>query len=371
MHRLTWVTHLPAPYRIPVFRALQRRWDLEIHCTERDSRIGSVGSRNRGDDWRADHFPDLDFRELRTARVHWRDVPLYILLPGSRARRVRASDVILIGGWEVPAYWQYLLMAKFRRVPTVGFYESPAATNTFSRGPVRHARAWFLRQLNAVVTPGEAATESLRQMGLRDERIFQGFNAVDVEYFWSRAQQSTRSPHVGRRYLYVGQLIQRKRVRQLLEHFLRSASPEDTLTFVGAGEQQATLEEDTARLGASGRVSIRPQVPNDALPEIYAEHDVLCLVSEREVWGLVVNEALASGLSVIVTEGAGVAASVHDMPGVHIVSDDLSNLGDTFAERPERPAVVPPILRHTPQRFAEVFSQAFDFALTSAGRSRL
>src|SRR5829696_7103298 len=117
--RILWITNLAAPYRIPVWRALGNLAAVDVALTESDDHLGPWSSLNRDIDWRSSAYPDVSFISLHTAKTEWRGRPLYFLLPRSGLGRMRELDGVLIGGWEVPAYWQVLALSKLRGVRTV------------------------------------------------------------------------------------------------------------------------------------------------------------------------------------------------------------------------------------------------------------
>jgi len=76
--------------------------------------------------------------------------------------------------------------------------------------------------------------------------------------------------------------------------------------FIGDGEERASIEARAAALGIANSTSIAGFVNQRELPDWYAAADSLVLPSDsRETWGLVVNEAMAAGLPVIVSDAAG------------------------------------------------------------------
>ena len=89
-----------------------------------------------------------------------------------------------------------------------------------------------------------------------------------------------------------------------------------------------------------------------------------------------VNEALAAGLQVIVSDSCGVAPSVAGMAGVRVVDRDLTGLPDALrdAARTWRgPIRDPEILQHTPEAFAAVLDSTFRALLavrSARGRRR-
>jgi glycosyltransferase involved in cell wall biosynthesis len=202
-----------------------------------------------------------------------------------------------------------------------------------------------------------------------------GFNAVDVTEFHKAAQSPTahdpQNSRIGHNYLYVGQLISRKRVESIIHAFSRIASANDELTIVGEGPLRHELS--VLAEGVTGRVRLVEHVKNSEMPTVMARNHTLILASQREVWGLVVNEALASGMHVVVAENCGVVPSVRRMAGVFVVEQNLQNLTDKMKESRESwngRIAEPDILQHTPERFASVFESAFNASHEANIRSK-
>jgi glycosyltransferase involved in cell wall biosynthesis len=214
-----------------------------------------------------------------------------------------------------------------------------------------------------VVTPGGAASDSITAMGVSPRRITEGFNAVDVQAFHAAslaACELDQQEAPGHHYLYVGQLIARKRVDRIVDAFEEIASSRDRLTIIGAGDREEVLTGQVSRV--RHRISILPIVENRELPGIMAQHHTLVLASSTEVWGLVVNEALASGMHAVVSSNCGVAASVGHMKGIFLAATDLSDLATMMKESRQSwngRIQDPQILEHTPAEFAERFGAAF------------
>src|SRR5439155_22959034 len=87
-----------------------------------------------------------------------------------RLRRLR-PDVVLVGGWNQPAFWQALLYARAARVPFVVWVESTARDERAGRGPAEAAKRAVVRGAAAFVVPGRAAAEYVRSLGVSAERI--------------------------------------------------------------------------------------------------------------------------------------------------------------------------------------------------------
>jgi glycosyltransferase involved in cell wall biosynthesis len=110
------------------------------------------------------------------------------------------------------------------------------------------------------------------------------------------------------RWLYVGSFIERKGLHRLLNAFARAYGSDGspmTLTLVGEGPMREELAARAVELGIADAVDLQPALPPEAMPEVYAAHDVLVHLSSYETFGMTVVEAIASGMPVVVTRCGG------------------------------------------------------------------
>jgi len=116
-----------------------------------------------------------------------------------------------------------------------------------------------------------------------------------------------RAPGVLRRWLAVCALTERKRIGYLLNAFAicRAEDPGLTLTVVGDGKERGGLEALAADLGVADAVDFRGVALPEAIPGIMAEHDLLVHASRHETFGMVVVEAVAAGLPLLVSRCGG------------------------------------------------------------------
>jgi glycosyltransferase involved in cell wall biosynthesis len=366
--KVLWVTNMAAPYRVPVWHSLQQNTDITVGLLESNESLALDVTANRGIDWLTLESDRVVYLEIPTRKIRRGEARYYVLRSLRSAWLIRQYDVVIFGGWESPAYWMMLMTAKVFNRGCVAFYESTLRTITNRRGPVAWIRRLFFRSMHVTVVPGPAAGDALQWIGIPARKVLEGFNAVDVRAFHNaaRASGSQTSGSSGHSYLYVGQLIRRKRVNAIVDAFYKVAAPNDTLTIVGSGE----LENELLRMTQEkGHVDFVPYVDNAELPELMARHQTLVLASSEEVWGLVVNEALAGGLHTVVSENCGVVQSVQNMAGVFVTKADLSDLHSQMtASRASWSGSIqsPAILRHTPEEFASTFLTAIERASACA-----
>jgi glycosyltransferase involved in cell wall biosynthesis len=172
----------------------------------------------------------------------------------------------------------------------------------------------FHRSSRRVYTPSSVAREDLLRMGVREVEVWGG--GVDTELFHpGRRSDALRAAFgMGSRYtfLYVGRLAPEKRASQVVDAFRMASEmlPRGVIHLVIAGagpreaELRATAPPDVTFLGVLDRRS--------RLPDLYANCDAFVFASVTETLGLVVLEAMASGLPIIAVPEGGVRDHLHD-----------------------------------------------------------
>lgn len=155
-----------------------------------------------------------------------------------------------------------------------------------------------LSQLNTTIS--EAATHRFTE-----EKVFPAartltvYNGVDTGTFYPAAAKPAGNPAFT--WLAVGRLTEQKDYPTLLEAF--ALLDDGRLLIAGQGPLAERLQEQSRRLGLTDRVEFLG-VRTD-IAELYRRADAFVLSSAWEGFGLVVAEAMASGLPVVVTDSGG------------------------------------------------------------------
>lgn len=159
-------------------------------------------------------------------------------------------------------------------------------------------RRLFLRFAHAVLVNGKSGARYIQSLGVPGEHIVQAPYTTDIDSFL--AVPLTRDGLNARRLLYVGRLVESKGLDLFLPVLFEWATKHDEeiceFWIVGDGPERQRLE----RLQAPANVKIKffGDVPYADLPNFYAQAAILALPSLSDTWGLVVNEAMASGLAI-------------------------------------------------------------------------
>ncbi|MES2042845.1 MAG: glycosyltransferase family 4 protein [Pseudomonadota bacterium] len=261
-------------------------------------------------------------RFVRRTLVHdgaMEDKPAAEMVAATRAALDATDpDVLCIPGWSHSEALTMLIWARERQRPVIVMSESTAHDAT--RSPLREAiKRHVIGLCDAALVGGKAQSAYIQELGMPADRVFIGYDAVDNDFFARGAAAARADPAAARarldlpeRYFLAScRFIAKKNLARLVEAFAayRGEAGHDAwdLVLVGDGELRGELESRVGELGLKARVHFMGFRQYDDLPAFYGLAGGFVHVSTVEQWGLVVNEALAAGVPVIVSRAAGCA----------------------------------------------------------------
>jgi glycosyltransferase involved in cell wall biosynthesis len=336
----------PTPYRNPMLDVLADRDEVDLTAVYA---AGSVQQR----EW-----------ELET--VHRSVVPQGRRLPGARrilrhdypvtpgvlgALRAAQPGVVVVSGWSTFASQAAIAWCRVRRVPYVLLVESND----------RDQRPGWRRAVKGAIVPsvvrgaahvlvvGTLARESMLERGADPARLDVFADTIDVAAFAARADALARRRETLRReagigaddvaVLSVARLSPEKGLDTLVRAVAAAGDPRVVLVLAGSGPERKRLEALAREVGV--RLVLLPYTPWGRIPEVYAVADVFALLSTHEPWGVVVNEAAASGLPLVLSDRVGAAHDLLDdgRNGMLVPAADPEAAGDAIrvlAAHPER-----------------------------------
>lgn len=152
---------------------------------------------------------------------------------------------------------------------------------------------------NHIFVPSGAVRESLVRCGINSEKIVINPYGVDLSDFHSGKKNDNVF-----RVIQVGGIVLGKGVLTLLDAFSKARLDGSELWFVGGGVETSGLHSAIEAMRTPGVVFHKP-VPQPRLREYYNQCSVFVLASVADGFGLVVLQAMACGLPIIVTENVG------------------------------------------------------------------
>jgi glycosyltransferase involved in cell wall biosynthesis len=197
--------------------------------------------------------------------------------------------------------------------------ENARAVDVPRSGLVNFVKRRFYANIDAVLVPAPSHVGIGHQFGIASDRVFFGLNVVDNDFFLKNAGafaagSATALPTDF--FVGVGRQVSKKNWGLLLSAYNlyrhRHPGPHWDLVLVGDGPDRENLETQIRDQSIDG-VRLLPFHQPHEMPAIYAAAKCLILPSlYGETWGLTVNEAMASGLPVLVSEECGCAKTLVD-----------------------------------------------------------
>lgn len=318
--RLGVLASHPIQYYSPIFRELACRpgVDLTVHYaikptpaqqgigfgvdfewdTDLTSGYNHVWLKNRA------RRPGLsDFEGLDTPEVE------------SRVRDGR-FDAFLVLGWDKRCYWQAMRAGWSAGVPMLvrGDSNLRVLTPWWKKCARELTHRTFIGRFAACLAVGRLSREYFEHFGAR--RVFMSPHCVDNDRFSAASSEACAALRArwgtapgDTVFLFAGKLEPKKRPMDIVDAVNTLDNSDQArssrVVFAGDGPLKAALEHRAER---NGSVHFEGFVNQAQMPELLSAADVLILPSDsRETWGLIVNEAMAAGRPVIVSDAVGCA----------------------------------------------------------------
>jgi 1,2-diacylglycerol 3-alpha-glucosyltransferase len=289
--------------------------------------VGGIGV-HAGLRFREELPPELNITTLFPGS-NWHQVGQW-----SVARRLWAHldqlnpEVVLVPGYYTLPALAAALWARLHRRKSVLMTESTRDDHQRT-GWKEAAKSMLIRALfNWAVAGGEAHRRYLRALSFPAERIARFYDVVDNDGLARSAAAARRlaeksAPARSPYFLYVGRLAPEKNIDGLLESYLayRAEGGSWPLVLAGDGPERPQLEARIAGSAWTREIVFAGHQDSKALPRFYAFAGAFVLPSTREPWGLVVNEAMACGLPVLVSSRCGSAEDLVAGQGTGLVFD--------------------------------------------------
>ncbi len=308
--RLTIVTEIIAPYRIPVFNALAKVDGIDLHViflaeTDPEARDWLIYK----DEIRFSSEVLPSYRKLVGKHN-------FLLNFGVRAALRRAKpDVIICGGYNYIASWRALLWARQNHLPFLLWTESNSRDLRHNNPLTQALKRTFIGRCDGFVVPGKASRQYLHSFNISDEKIFTAPNAVGNDLYKTISDEVRKNAtkwrsqlHLPERFfLFVGRMVVEKGIFDLLKAYATldlQLRAEVGLVFVGDGPERVKLER-LSQTVKGGSIRFPGFIQRENLARYYALADALVLPTHTDPWGLVVNEAMACGLPIICSDVAG------------------------------------------------------------------
>jgi glycosyltransferase involved in cell wall biosynthesis len=327
--RVALVTNIPAPYRLPIYERLAMLPGIDLQvcfCSGREP--------DRHWDLKALSVPHRFLRE-RFITVKGRFIHFN---PGIwQALSVQAPQVLVTTGFN-PTHLAAFVYARVKRIPHVPMTDGTVDSEAKLGLLHRWARRWVYARSAAFAGASEGSLALYRRYGVADPGLFKSQLCADNERF---AQAAPRPRDFD--FIFCGRFAPGKQplfALQVAAATARRLGRQVRLLFVGSGELELQMRREAARLAEGVAVAFAGFAAQAELPAHYAGARLMLFPTLDDTWGVVANEACASGLPVMVSPRAGVAGElVRDGENGRVLALDVEAWAAASAEILTDPAL--------------------------------
>ena len=225
-------------------------------------------------------------------------------------------DIVVAPGWASAESFAALMWARDNKVPSIVMAESQQddADRAWSKELIK---SHVVRQFDAGIAGGRSTKSYLVELGLPAEYVTLGYNAVDNAHFAKGAKLARSEPRVAKKkhglperfFLASGRFIEKKNFPELVRAYAVAHASAGVklpdLIILGDGAERPSISRAITETGMADHIRLVGYCDYDILPIYYGLSEGFVHIPTREQWGLVINEAMAAGVPVIVSTCCG------------------------------------------------------------------
>lgn len=302
-----------SPHVTPLFQILAKKVDLTVFYCAKSEVNRKWSEKPKG--YRFKILPNF------SVKIKGKDLFTYFINPTIIKEISKLKpEIVIAAGWDILAYQIAFFYCKLKRIKYVLWSGSTKYEKSWRRVVSKPLVKMIVRNSDACIAYGTRAKEYLESLGAESKKIFISFNTTDINRYrilsgkYRKSKSSIKKKmNLGDKYIimYYGQLIHRKGVDLLIDAYERVKNQYKvaSLLIVGSGTLETEYKRIVYRRKLKDVVFIKD--PGDIkVCKYYAISDLFILPSREEVWGLVVNQAMASGLPIVVSDVSGSSADL-------------------------------------------------------------
>ncbi len=285
-------------------------------------------------------------------------------------------DVLAIAGYGEPAMLASLFWAKLNDKKAILLSESKADDKSRTRWKEilkKKAICFF----DAALVGGKPQKRYLQQLGMPSNAIAFGYDVVDNNIFAPDRIKILKSPLQRPYFLSIKRFVAKKNIFFLIQSYAsyknKMGESAWDLVICGHGELHNQIENEISRLSLSSQVHLPGFLQQDKLLPYFAHASYFIHSSTQEQWGLVVNEAMAAGLPILISECCGCFEDllVEGVTGFGFNPKNVQQLtnlmikvsSDTTYLKEMRHNALEHIQSFSPEQFANGLLNAIDYTL--------
>jgi glycosyltransferase involved in cell wall biosynthesis len=306
MKKIIFVTNIPNPYRVPLFNEMSRLFRENGFILKVVFGAESYVRRNFKLDKTTFNF---DYHILKDEAITFSEdgEKSYFRYKGlNRLLNIEKPDLLIVTGFSLAT-----MKAFARRISTGTPYiiyggSLEQRNNSLLR---KIQRKLLIRFAAGFVVYGNRAKDNLLNNGAEPGDIFIAINTVDTEFFSTKTQQIRKDLPADKliTFTYLGYLVPRKNVQLLLESIKILAETKSgfMLDIIGDGTSLPDLKRYVAENKLDSLVTFHGFQQKEQLPHYFAKSNGFLFQTDFDIWGLVLNEAMAAAVPCLASPNAG------------------------------------------------------------------
>ncbi|BAY07258.1 glycosyltransferase family 4 protein [Calothrix sp. NIES-2098] len=287
-------------------------------------------------------------------------------------------DVFAIAGYFNFGMLATLLWSMWHRKPAILLSET--TENDSHRSWWREiVKSWIVRKYKSALVGGQPQKRYLLKLGLLNESIFLGYDVVGNETFHTEKIKSLQNPLKHPYFLAINRFIPKKNLEFLISSYAKYRQIKGdgawNLVLCGNGRLRSKIEHQVAELDLENTVYLPGFLQQNELLPYFAHANCFVHSSTHEQWGLVVNEAMAAGLPVLVSNRCGCFEDliIDGVNGFGFDPENSQQLTDLMIKISSKEidiktmgqAALEHIQKFSPDYFAQGLIQAVEYAVAS------
>jgi glycosyltransferase involved in cell wall biosynthesis len=315
--RLAFVQPIMPPYRRPLFEHLSTRPEIDLKV------YVLAESFSHRQAWRLK--PEESFRfEVVGAIQQWfttttrSDLSVRALrvLSPQLARRIAVFQPHAVICTNITEYMT-LLPLRWMHPCTIGCWVEDTPFTSSQCYSLLHGRfrEFMHRRMDFFLVNGTESRKYLIGAGIDTSKITNIMCSVDNSLYGSHPGTPRSASNARKQWITVGSLIPRKGFKELIHAWSRQDRnflESNQLVIVGDGSDMNQLQKLIDELLPAGSARLAGPRSPDELAVMYTESDVFVFPTLLDIWGLVVNEAMAAGLPIMCSKYAGCCTDLVD-----------------------------------------------------------
>ncbi|MBE9135943.1 glycosyltransferase family 4 protein [Nodosilinea sp. LEGE 07088] len=217
-------------------------------------------------------------------------------------------EIVILCGYGIKGMLVGLLWSLFHQKPAILLSDSKE--NDSLRNSIKEfIKSLIIQKYDAALVAGQLHKQYLCNLGMPRNAIFVGYDVVENKRFCRKEIKDLPKPLDRPYFLAVNRFIAKKNLHRIIQAYADYRQQTNTkpwdLVLCGDGELYPQIEQKVSVLGLESSVHMPGFLQLEELLPYYAHAQCFIHASLQEQWGLVVNEAMAAGLPVIVSNCCG------------------------------------------------------------------